>query len=494
MGSIRYSKVTGGFFLDFRHENKRYREYTALQDTTSNRKKLQKILDRIESEIEAGTFDYSAYFPNSKALLRSAGKAQDVVRPASSKGDAGGLPVVLGEGATKPTPETATPVFKDFAHQWFEERQIEWRRSHIRSIQSTLQSRILPWMGEKVVSNIGKSDILAFRTELAKAPGRGNKTGLSSKRINEIIGLLCQILNEAADRFEFTPSTRNLKRLRVPKPDVLPFTLQEVQEILRVARPDYRNYFIARFLTGMRTGEVHGLKWEYVDFDLRIIRIRETFVLGESDYTKTDGGQRDIHMSGPVEEALRQQQQVTARNSPYVFCNLQGKPLDNDNFTDRIWYPLLRHLGLKPRKPYQMRHTAATLWLASGEAPEWIARQLGHTDTQMLFKRYSRYIPNLTRQDGSAMERLLAAKLDQDAWHVRTTPIAIEVLSLKKALPLPNRRGRQVLVGETIDAQVTCNPRPPSSDEAVPLLAMPIQIHPNPQKLEPEQPRGHPVH
>jgi integrase len=54
-----------------------------------------------------------------------------------------------------------------------------------------------------------------------------------------------------------------------------------------------------------------------------------------------------------------------------------------------------------------MRHTAATLWLASGEAPEWIARQLGHTTTEMLFRVYSRYVPNLTRNDGSAMDRLL---------------------------------------------------------------------------------------
>ena len=54
--------------------------------------------------------------------------------------------------------------------------------------------------------------------------------------------------------------------------------------------------------------------------------------------------------------------------------------------------------------------TAATLWLASGEAPEWIARQLGHANTEMLFKVYSRYVPNLTRRDGSAIDRLLASR------------------------------------------------------------------------------------
>ncbi len=72
-------------------------------------------------------------------------------------------------------------------------------------------------------------------------------------------------------------------------------------------------------------------------------------------------------------------------------------------------YPILRFLGLEKRKPYQTRHTAATLWLASGESPEWIARQLGHTSTNMLFRVYSRYIPNASRQDGTAFERLLAS-------------------------------------------------------------------------------------
>jgi integrase len=62
---------------------------------------------------------------------------------------------------------------------------------------------------------------------------------------------------------------------------------------------------------------------------------------------------------------------------------------------------------LPPRRPYQTRHTAATLWLAAGESPEWIARQLGHTTTEMLFRVYSRFVPNLTRKDGSAFERLL---------------------------------------------------------------------------------------
>ncbi len=78
------------------------------------------------------------------------------------------------------------------------------------------------------------------------------------------------------------------------------------------------------------------------------------------------------------------------------------------NVTRRVWYPLLETLKLKRRTPYQTRHTAATIWLASGESPEWIAKQLGHANTTMLFKVYSRYVPNLVRRDGTALERLLS--------------------------------------------------------------------------------------
>ena len=408
MSSIRLHKPNKALFFDFNFMNVRCREYTHLPDTQINRKKLQKILDRIEAEIAAGTFVYANYFPESKTLNRL--EKQDQSKLGHAKKD---QPAESFGGANSEVASFKGPLFKDFSTQWFDERSIEWRRSHIRSLLSTLNGHLVPNFGERVVGSITKSDVLEFRATLAKVKGRGTQEGISNKRINEIMGLLRQILNEAADRFEFTSPMVNIKKLRQRKTDVDPFNLTDVQNIISTVRADFKNYFVTRFLTGMRTGEVHGLKWKYVDFDLRIIRVRETFVLGEDEYTKTDGSQRDIQMSQPVFDALKTQFEATGQLSEYVFCNQAGQPLDNKNFSDRVWYPLLRNLGLAKRRPYQMRHTAATLWLASGEAPEWIARQLGHTSTEMLFRVYSRFVPNLTRQDGSAMERLLASQLTQ---------------------------------------------------------------------------------
>jgi integrase len=399
MAKITVRKETGKLVIDFTYKGVRCREQTALEDTPSNKRRLDPVIDKINKALAEKSFVYSAYFPQSPLIKRFDIATKD--------------PEQIG-GQGKPE-EPKGPLFKDFANQWVDEHSIEWRRSHIKALLSTLNGRLIPYFGEKVVSCITKSDVLEFRAELGKVKGRGDKDGLSPKRINEIIGLLRQIINEAADRFQFTSPVTNIKKLKQPRTDVDPFSLVDVQRIIHTVRADFKNYFVVRFFTGMRTGEVHGLKWKYVDFDLRIIRIRETFVMGEDDYTKTDGSQRDIQMSQPVWEAMQSQHESTSAMSEYVFCNLKGEPLDNKNFSDRVWYPLLKHLELKKRRPYQMRHTAATLWLASGEAPEWIARQLGHTSTEMLFRVYSRYVPNLTRQDGSAMERLLAKHLSTGA-------------------------------------------------------------------------------
>ena len=408
MASIRTRKDNGMLFIDFRYMEVRCRELTALTDTFANRKRLQKVVDRIEADIAAGTFDYRRYFPGSKTAAKFDQEAKQE--------GAATAPVVA---PAKSTAVAATPLFKDFAETWYAEKEVEWRRSYKSTVQATLKCQLIPRFGEKEVGQITKADVLAYRAELGKATAKGKETSLSPARINKLLNPLRQILNEAADRFDFRTPFDSIKQLRTKRTDVDPFTLVEVKKILDTVRPDFRSYYTVRFFTGMRTGEVDGLQWKYVDFDNRLILVRETIVAGQEEYTKTDGSQRDIQMSQIVFDALRVQYEATGKLSKYVFSNRLGQPLDHKNVTNRVWYPLLRHLGLKKRRPYQCRHTAATLWLAAGEAPEWIARQLGHTTTEMLFRVYSRYVPNLTRRDGSAFERLITQSIASDPLPVK---------------------------------------------------------------------------
>lgn len=402
MGSIRKHTQTGALFFDFRNQGQRCREYTALPDTPANRKKMQRLMDTIEERITQGTFNYRDFFPSSKHAAKFSPAEQGLAEPRAAQVSTGGETALVS--TAKPT-----PLFKDFAETWFAEKCIEWRTSHKKTVRADLDGRLIPAFGEKMVGEITKADILAFRADLAKAQARNRKKPLSNPRINKIMNPLRQILWEAADRFDFRTPYLNIKQLKVKRTDVEPFSIAEVKKIIETVRLDFKNYFTVRFFTGMRTGEVHGLKWKYVDFERRLILVRETVVDGEETYTKTDYSQRDIQISQVVFDALKEQEKGTRKLSEFVFCNREGKPLDYRNVNVRVWRPLLRHLGLKMRRPYQCRHTAATLWLGAGENPEWIAHQLGHSTTEMLFRVYSRYVPNLTRRDGSAFDRLLTS-------------------------------------------------------------------------------------
>lgn len=395
-------KDTGKLCFDFHWAGKRRREQTTLDDTPQNRKKAEQVLRAFSVDIERGVFDYARYFPNSRVAR---GSVEQQAAKALLQGTA-------GPGTMEPP---ATPLFREFADIWFAENEVRWRRTTQELMRMIVDKHLVPVFGDHQVNTIQRADVLAFRAEFAKRPGKKKDETISPKTVNDTVGVLKSILDEAAARNGFTSPCQNLRRLKVPKADVQPFTLEETRKLIATCRPDYRDYVIVRAFTGMRTGEVNGLKWPCVDFARREILIRETFTHGAQDKTKTNSSVREIVMSPPVHDALKRLHGMADDKSGYVFANRNGQPFDTHNFTNRVWYPLLRHLGLRSRRPYQLRHTCATLWLTAGENPLWIARQLGHSNVEMLFRVYARWVKDVTRNDGSAFERLLEASTQDSA-------------------------------------------------------------------------------
>lgn len=309
-------------------------------------------------------------------------------------------------GSGPSVPET--PTFGEFFDRWRAEKVPEWRRLHIQGVDDIASKHLLPWFRTKPVDRIDRAEVMLFRAHLAKLPGQRGKT-LSASRINKIFVIFAQVMSEAAGRHGFQSPLKGLKKLKAQRPEVHPFSLAEVNLLCAEVREDYRDYMVCRFFTGMRTGEINGLKWSRVDFDRDVILVRETFSAGEAEENaKSEHSIRDIPMLPPVKETLLARHAKRDLATSYVFSSARGGPIDAKNFANRVFYPLLDRLGIARRRPYQTRHTTATLLLAAGENPEWIAKFLGHANTEMLFTVYSRYVPNLTRRDGAAVSALLA--------------------------------------------------------------------------------------
>ncbi len=431
MVNVRTRADTGRLFLDFRYRGVRCREQTALDDTPANRRMVEGLAKRIQREITKGTFTYRGFFPDSARAAQF--DPRDATPNQSARAHA---PHSLSSAGP-------TPTFGMFAETWFEENRPRWRDTYVETIRGTLDHHLLPRFAHQLVDAITRADLLAFRADLA-AHEKNNGETLSPSRVNHIMTPLRMLLAEASEHFNFVSPFRNIKPLSLPKIDIQPFSLDEVNTMLDTVRTDWHPYLATKFFTGMRTGEINALEWKHIDFDHDLILVRQSIAKGKIENTKTQRSIRDIPMVPLVRAALQTQRTMIPDGCRWVFAQGNGKPINVANFTNRIWHPLLRHLGLDARRPYQTRHTAAALMLAAGENPEWVARMLGHANTEMLFRVYSRYVPNLTRTDGRAFTGLVNAAAQGAERNERSTgnqriPASLAMLSRKELEQLVQR-------------------------------------------------------
>ncbi len=127
MGNLREKR--GKLFFDFRYRGVRCCEYTKLPDTAANRKRMQKVLDKIEQAIVTGTFKYADFFPGSTLVERFADKG---VSPVVSRA----LPM---EAMRAP----GTPLFRTFIEAWYALSLPSWRKSHAATVRSTIDCHLV---------------------------------------------------------------------------------------------------------------------------------------------------------------------------------------------------------------------------------------------------------------------------------------------------------------------------------------------------------------
>ena len=194
MGSIRANN--GKLFWDFRLRGKRCREYSLLEDTPANRARMQKVLDKIEAAIKAGTFDYEAFFPNSRMIQQSVspvGNLADGFGTSMNSGIAAALPAA---GQTNAGIRADVPTFEAFSTTWVSEMSIGWRRTYLATVQQILDGHLIPRFGRQLVHQIRREDILAFRADLGQLPGRKEGSTLLST-VNNLDGI-CRVFDHAA--------------------------------------------------------------------------------------------------------------------------------------------------------------------------------------------------------------------------------------------------------------------------------------------------------
>lgn len=198
--------------------------------------------------------------------------------------------------------------------------------------------------------------------------------------------------------------------------DVDPFSLEEQNAILAALVGQERNLFKFAFWTGMRTSELIALEWSDIDLNRQVVQVRRALTraaiaakkTGESP--KTRAGRREIKLLAPALEALEKQSIFTKKSGGTIFKN----PRTNERWSGDLvirsaWKRALEVAKVRYRRPYQTRHTYASMMLTAGESPIWIAKQLGHKDWTMISRVYGRWISDAQPQAGNKAVELFGS-------------------------------------------------------------------------------------
>lgn len=196
--------------------------------------------------------------------------------------------------------------------------------------------------------------------------------------------------------------------------DVDPLTQAEQELILKACgEPAERNLFQFAFWTGLRTSELIAVRWGDIDWNRGIIRISRawTTTAKKPEDTKTRAGRREIKLLGGALEALEAQKLFTQLADGYIFLNPRtGEPWGGKTPIWTAWGRAVKKAKVAYRRPYQTRHTYASMMLSAGEDPMWVAQQMGHTSWVMTARVYARWIPSVGSNAGGKAEEKFGKK------------------------------------------------------------------------------------
>ena len=247
---------------------------------------------------------------------------------------------------------------------------------------------ISPTLGKIYIDDFKRSQLLQWQNMLSET-----KAYRTVKMIRTILVTIFE------DAYKDELIKKNVLRL-VPVPtgeDVIkkqPFSFDEIYTILDNAPESIRAYFAIGFFTGMRTGEIIGLKWSDIDFDKKIISVKRSIRQGRETTPKTKSSIRDIDLLNVLEPYLIKHKSFALNDAIYLFETYRGEPYKKtDNISSHFWRKLLKEQNIEYRNMYQMRHTFASLMISKGENILWVSKMLGHKDTSMTLDVYAQYMP-----------------------------------------------------------------------------------------------------
>jgi len=288
----------------------------------------------------------------------------------------------------------------------------------------TLDNHILPALGARRLCDLGTLDLQRFILQKAD-------TGLSWACLDHYRHLLSKIFS-TAKKWGYYAGENPAAGVELPEKKAVRekhvLTPEQISQLSGVLREPVRTMFLLAILTGLRIGEILGLRWKDLDLDSGQLRVEQACYRGHLGSPKTQGSKRCLPLPLGLVEVLVQYRLRCLRIGPddLLFQTATGKTLSDTNLLHRHLKPAGQHIGAPWLNWHTLRRTHATLLQSAGGSLKDAQAQLGHSKLSTTLEVYTVAIPSQQRAAVEKLCQVLFTNVDQKKQPAKELPAALQ--------------------------------------------------------------------
>ena len=301
---------------------------------------------------------------------------------------------------------------------WFDNvAKIKVRPSSHQTYKGYIDNHIKPSIGKIPLEKLTTMDLQKFYRKLLtkgrveRIESKEQPKGLSAKTVRNINQVISSAMDLAvAQKIILTNPTNACELPKVEHQEMQTIPAEQLQAFLDEARATgvYEMYYI-ELATGLRRGELLGLKWQDIDWKNGIIKVRRQVARVDGQIVeaplKTKNSYRAVSISPQAIEVLREQKRKT--NDTYVFSSPNGGPISPDSVNNML-KRVLERAGIPKVRFHDLRHTFATIALQNGVDIKTVSGMLGHFSAGFTLDTYAHVTTSAQKEAAQIMGNVLA--------------------------------------------------------------------------------------
>ena len=301
---------------------------------------------------------------------------------------------------------------------WFENcAKIKVRSSSHKTYRGYIDNHIKPSIGKIPLSKLSSLDLQKFYKKFLSGgkvewiESKSQPKGLSAKTVRNINQVISSAMDFAIDqKLISTNPTDGCAPPKLEHREMKTLSAEQLAAFLHEARESgvFELYYI-ELATGLRRGELLGLKWEDIDLEGGTIQVRRQIAQIDGEVVeaplKTKNSYRSVSIGQDAVKILKEQRSKT--NSEYVFPSPTGGPISPDSVLNML-HRVLKRAGLPKIRFHDTRHTFATVALQSGVAIKTVSGMLGHYSAGFTLDTYAHVTTQAQRQAANTMANILS--------------------------------------------------------------------------------------